>query len=97
MAVLRGDERPWTVGELLGVIAAPLVWEGWEFALLWELLVRLLRLLLRRSSLRSCTGYGFAARFFGRGGGTTSAWPDFSSFRKNFCAWLLTCPPPYQV
>lgn len=50
-----------------------------------------LRLDLRRSSPRSCTGYGLAARFFGRGGGTTAAWPDFSSFRKNFWAWLLTC------
>ena len=38
-----------------------------------------------------CTGYGFAARFFGLGGGTTSALPAFSSLRKNFWAWLLTC------
>ncbi len=70
MAALRGDDRP-LEGELPGV-RHPLLWDGCECALLLELLVRL-RLDLRRSSLRSCTGYGLAARFFGRGGGTTSA------------------------
>ena len=33
-----------------------------------------------------CTGYGLAARFLGLGGGTTSAFPAFSSLRKNFWA-----------
>ena len=42
----------------------------------------------------TCTGYGLAARFLGRGGGTTFALPDFSSFRKYFCAWLRTCGGP---
>ena len=89
VAALRGEERP-LEGEVLGETAAPLVWDGCEWALLLEALLRL-RLDLRRSSPRSCTGYGLAARFFGLGGGTTPAWPDFSSFRKNFCAWLRTC------
>ena len=89
VAALRGEERP-LEGELLGEGGPPFVWDGCEWALVLEVLVRL-RLDLRRSSPRSCTGYGLAARFFGRGGGTTAAWPDFSSFRKNFWAWLLTC------
>ena len=36
-------------------------------------------------------GYGRAGRFFGRGGGMSSCCPSFSSFRKNFCAWLRIC------
>jgi hypothetical protein len=36
-------------------------------------------------------GYGRAARFFGRGGGTASWLPAFSNFKKYFCAWLRTC------
>ena len=43
----------------------------------------------RRLPLPS-VGYGRAARFFGRGGGTASWLPAFSSFRKYFCAWLRT-------
>ena len=86
VACTRGDRPPLDAGESVHSLSSPP--EPEPSALQWP--GRLPRSPRARRLPVPSVGYGRAARFFGRGGGTASWLPAFSSFRKYFCAWLRT-------